>query len=60
MKKFFYILIAVGFLLLLGTAGASDFNTIDFKTVVFHALIGIGLLTIGYRGVGGVNRASRR
>ena len=60
MKKYHkYIsktLIAIGAILLLGTAGASDAATISFTQIFIQALISLGLIVTGLR-IGGVVNA---
>ena len=56
-KYIFGSFIAIGAILILGTVGASDLDLISFKELALKGLIGIGLVTIGFRGLGGIERA---
>ena len=47
--------IGLGFLLLLGTVGSFDLNSIDFKTAIIQACIGMVLVFAGYMGLKTVN-----
>lgn len=48
MKKYIALLIAgLGFLLLLGTAGASDADMISFSDVVWRCLISLAMMVGG-------------
>lgn len=38
----------VGWVLLIGTAGASDLNQIDFKSMMLRIGVALLLITIGY------------
>lgn len=40
----------LGFWLLIGTAGASDINSLTFNRVLIQSLIGLGMLVVGFRG----------
>ena len=51
MRKLFGSFMLVGFLILLGSAGASDLNAIDFTTAMVYGLIGLGLMFVGGRGL---------
>lgn len=59
MKKLFNIAILLGAVLMLGTAGASDLGSISFEVAMLRELIGLGLVVIGLRGLGGVKRGER-
>jgi membrane-associated PAP2 superfamily phosphatase len=41
-------LIIAGFLLVLGTAGASDLNTIPFSQMILQTIIGLGITIVGF------------
>lgn len=47
----FGLSIGAGFLLVLGTAGSSDLNLIDFKTILIQSGIGLVLVWIGFKGL---------
>lgn len=47
----FGLCMVVGFMILLGTAGASDLGTIEFKAIVVQSLIGLGVTGVGYLGL---------
>lgn len=47
----FGISMAAGFFVLLGTAGSSDLNLIDFKTALIQSGIGLALFGVGYVGL---------
>lgn len=47
----FRALIALGFLLILGTAGLSDLDTIGFGEIVKRVAIGLALSGVGFFGV---------
>lgn len=59
-KYIFGSFMLIGTILILGTVGASDLDLISIKELALRGLIGIGLLTIGFRGLGGVERAKER
>ena len=40
-----------GFMFMVGTAGASDCNLIDFRQIVIQSLIGLALVIIGFIGL---------
>jgi hypothetical protein len=44
-------LIGLGIILLLGTAGASDYSNIPFEQMVFQAGIAVGFIAIGSLGL---------
>ena len=41
------VVIAVGFTVIAGTAGASDLNTIDLGTAVLNSMIGLTIISSG-------------
>lgn len=43
-----YFICFAGFVLMLGTAGASDLNIITFKQIVIRGIISIAMLVIGF------------
>jgi hypothetical protein len=43
--------VVVGAFLLLGTAGASDLNKMDFDTILFQSLLSLSLVLIGVVGL---------
>ena len=43
--------IVIGFLMLLGTVGSFELNSIDFKTAIVQACIGMVLTYAGYMGL---------
>lgn len=43
------ILITIGAILIIGTAGSSDLNTISIIQIILQSIIGIILCIIGYR-----------
>ena len=47
----FGLFIAFGFILILGTAGASDFGTLDFMGLVVRGSVGIMSIVIGFVGL---------
>ena len=55
LKKVFHwifgLCMFVGFVVMVGTAGSSDLNTIDFKTALVYSLIGLVLMFIGFVGL---------
>ena len=51
LPKFFGLCFVVGIFLAIGTAGASDVNSIDFKTMIIQCLIALALVLIGYLGL---------
>ena len=42
------ILLLIGFLIVLGTAGASDLDLIEFPKIVLRVLLGVGIGGIGW------------
>lgn len=50
MKRICVILSVIGFVLILGTAGAADLGTISFQTLLIRAAIGLGLFGGGFLG----------
>lgn len=42
-----YVIVAIGFLLMLGTAGASDIDLISFGQIVIQSIIGLCLMAMG-------------
>ena len=42
------IIIAIGFLLILGTAGASDLGDIGFRQIISQTVMGLGISTVGF------------
>lgn len=50
MKKVFLFCTIIGFIIMIGTAGASDINAIDFKTIVLQSCIGMVLALVGFVG----------
>lgn len=42
------VVIAVGFTVIAGTAGASDLNTIDLGTAVINSMIGLIIIAGGF------------
>ena len=59
-RYIFYLLMLIGAMTILFTAGASDLELIEFKDIAFRALIGLGLFVIGFRGLEVLERADRR
>lgn len=59
-KYIFGCFMLIGAILILVTAGASDLDLISIKEIALRLLIGIGLLVVGFRGLGGVERAKER
>lgn len=53
----FGLSIGVGFFIVLGTAGSSDLNLIDFKTIIIQGAIGVALVWIGFIGLKVTNPA---
>lgn len=53
----FGLSIGAGFLIVLGTAGSSDLNLIDFKTILIQSAIGVALVWIGFIGLKFTNPA---
>lgn len=55
LKKFchwiFGLCAFAGFIFMIGTAGASDCNSIDFRQIVIQSLIALALILIGYIGL---------
>lgn len=55
LKKVFHWIFGLcmfaGFVVMVGTAGSSDLNTIDFKTALVYSLIGLALMFIGFVGL---------
>lgn len=55
MKKFlttvFGICMAIGFVLIIGSAGSSDLELIDFKTLLIQSGLGLALTGIGFIGI---------
>lgn len=49
--KFSGLSLLAGIVLILGTAGASDINSIDFKTTLIQSGIALTLLITGYYGL---------
>lgn len=49
-KIFFGLCMVAGFVIMLGTAGASDFNEISMRSLVIYGGIGISLVSVGYLG----------
>lgn len=49
-KSFFGLCMLTGFMIILGTAGASDIGLIEFKDIVAQGLIGLGISTVGFFG----------
>lgn len=43
--------IVVGFILLIGTAGSLDLNSISFKTGLIQSLVSLGLISLGFLGL---------
>ena len=43
-----FLVLAFGFVLMLGTAGASDVNTISFDEIVIRMLISVAMMGIGF------------
>lgn len=48
---FFGLCTLVGFVVMVGTAGASDLNTIDFETILVQGGIALALILIGFVGL---------
>ena len=42
------VFITLGFLLILGTAGASDLGKIGFSQIISQVIIGFGIITVGF------------
>lgn len=42
------VLGVIGFVILLGTAGASDCNSLPFDKIVKHAVFGLTMLLVGF------------
>lgn len=55
LKKFchwlFGLCMLAGFIFMIGTAGASDCNLIDFRQIVIQSLIALALVIIGFIGL---------
>lgn len=55
LKKVFHWIFGLcmfaGFVVMVGTVGSSDLNTIDFKTALVYSLIGLALMFIGFVGL---------
>lgn len=51
LKTLFGLSIGAGFLILLGTAGASDFSGIGLATILVQGVIGTALIWIGFIGL---------
>lgn len=47
MKTLSKILIAIGVIILIGTAGASDMGGVDFMQILKHLLIGVAFIVFG-------------
>lgn len=45
------LFIGAGIILILGTAGSSDLDLIDFYTVLVRSSIGVALVWIGFKGL---------
>ena len=43
-----FLVLALGFVLMLGTAGASDLDTITFEVIVIRMLISLAMMGIGF------------
>lgn len=41
------LIILAGVVLIVGTAGASDYGLLEFGTIVYRSLIGLGLIGMG-------------
>ena len=50
LRKLFNFMICYGIFMLIGTAGASDLETIAFSQVLFRILVSIGLIAFGHIG----------
>lgn len=50
------IIALLGAILLLGTAGASDFSGLTMTRTITQSLIGLGLICIGFRGAAAAER----
>lgn len=59
-KYIFGTFMLLGSILILLTAGASDLDLIEFRELAYRLLVGMIFVVIGFRGLGGVRRASRR
>lgn len=53
------IIALLGAVLLFGTAGASDLNSLAMNQVIIQSLIGLGLIVIGVRGSIAAQRRER-
>ena len=49
-------LVVIGFSLMLGTAGASDLEKIDFGNILFQTFISMIIILIGFIGLNVINR----
>lgn len=47
----FGLCVFASFVLMIGTAGSSDLNLIDFKQIVIQSLIALALMLIGFIGL---------
>lgn len=50
MKNVYVVIAIIGFILILGTAGASDLGKISFQTLLIRMAIGTGLFGGGFIG----------
>ena len=50
-NKVFGCVVVIGFIMLLGTAGASDMDKIDFGTVLIQSLISVLMVIVGLIGL---------
>ena len=51
MKYIFGVLVAIGFLVVLGSAGASDCGTLEFGQAVFRSICGLLVALVGLVGL---------
>lgn len=60
MKYIFGALLGIGFFVVLGTFGSMEIGRISDTQGFTQTLIGMGIAAIGFLGLGGLDRASRK
>ena len=50
-SKIFGVCALLGFVVMLGTAGASDLDTLSFEKIVIQSALGLVLMVVGFIGL---------
>lgn len=60
MRKILKLLIGIGIIMLIGTAGASDLNNLTFEEVLIQLFISLAFIILGYFGLGSTKKKVSR